>query len=573
MANTFRIIIVLLLHVLPAASSISDEGCPQSDEYVAEATSEEKTAKTMLIQTGFELKKPLKLKSSEPKSDMDIEAKNEVQSEAMAQTSEQSNQRSKERHEQTQKKKEVKNGAENEMEKEVETKQTRSGERDEKGSGQVETKQTKREVKTEVENEPKTLPEVAVIGRPARLLYLLSPLFLAAAICAYRSAGASKSDQFGATAAMAGLRFWAALWIVAKHATLEKWQSGGFAVGLFFIVSGASLSTSRRKSPGVMTSEFDSVQSYLKFLFLRLSRILPVYWAIMPFFIQTQFVQEKVADESVSLMSFWSQVVPVWIDTWKQHPEMFMLSWGWDQDGGIAWFVKVITMLYVCYPMLERVALGPTSSQPASARIQNLFVGISVVKVVTVSCLAALAPQPFGYINDAYPFLGSWSLYALLRLPEFMLGILVPHLVIGPEKSFLASWAPVFTDILFALTTLAFFLPWAFEGRQRTFEHFCGEAPILAMAVWGFCFGSYQSPLGQILSTPWMVTASEWSYGIYLCHSQILTILGVRQSIMWDFCGGLLATYLLAMLVSWAFFVLVDKPAGQMARQMLTRLQ
>jgi len=397
-----------------------------------------------------------------------------------------------------------------------------------------------------------------------RVAWLWSPLLIIAAVCTCmrQQPATSQANQFGGTSALTGFRVFLALWIMLGHAGLH----GVAGSGAFVILSGVVLSTSRRASPGVSSYPIDSFSSYFRFLFLRLARIIPLYW----------FFWVALPKDDISLdmgpAEYFACMPRSLVNAWVGDPLKMMLFTSVPKLGH-CWFVQTVAVVYLFYPILERLALGPQSLQPAPTwRISALF-GMCCLAKLATGIVMVLHREQWGDEIWWYNWKG-WSLYGnpILRLPEFMMGVLVPHLAVPHAKNTFTAWAPVCTDFLLCfMVIMALVLPWNKASLLLCKMNI--EAPLLALVMWGLCFGPQCSPLGRLFSRHFLVTAGEWSYGIYLFHPSVLITMGLwdwRRESLWS-CGqpwfkSLAAAFIIVLLMSWSTFVLIERPVGQCVR-------
>jgi len=421
-----------------------------------------------------------------------------------------------------------------------------------------------------------------------RFAWLWSPLLVAAAVCTYmrQRTPLDQAQQFGDTSALTGFRLFLGLWVLLEHAGFHSVAGSG----AFVVLSGVVLSVSRRVSPGVSSSPIDSLSSYFRFTFLRLARIIPLYW----------FYQVALHTNSMSLdrgpADYFAHMPKACMHAWMDAPFKMMLIAS-VPNLGHAWFVQTVALVYLFYPILERVALGPPNMQPANVwRLYALFGVCCLAKLATGIVMVSYIGH-LGY-GTWYTWKG-WSLYGnpILRLPEFLLGVLVPHLAAPQAKNTFTAWLPVCTDFMLCfMVVMALILPQTKESLLLCNMNV--EAPLLVLAMWGLCFGPRHSWLGRLFSMPCLVNAGEWGYGIYLFHPSILGMmrawgyqfeltggLGHQYESRWA-CGqqwfknhqwdlltswskSVGAAFVIVLLMSWSTFVLIERPVGQCVRWMV----
>lgn len=300
------------------------------------------------------------------------------------------------------------------------------------------------------------------------------------------------------TSALTGFRSFISLFIFLEHAGLHS-VSGA---GAFFVLSGAVLSTSRSPSLGLVRYPIESLSEYLEFQFMRLSRIFPAYWFHL-FFVYT------------NAQLFGNPYGAGW--NFKQILGQALPN-GLDYPASNYWFVLTVVQVYMFYPILERLILGPQMLRPASPkRFQCLFLVCCAIKLFQgYMMLKGKSKFAGGALRSWYIYRGR-SLYAnpLLRLPEFVLGMLVPHLSSPQATNCFARWLPVFTDVLgCSMVILAVMLPQSEESYMLC--NFNVEAPLTALVLWGLCYGQQNSRLGELFATPELVRVGKTAYGVYL---------------------------------------------------------
>jgi peptidoglycan/LPS O-acetylase OafA/YrhL len=274
------------------------------------------------------------------------------------------------------------------------------------------------------------------------------------------------------------------------------------------------------------------------------------------------------------------------------------------QTLGAYWFVQTILLVYLFYPFLERIALGPQQEQPASSsRLVIVGVVCCALKFGMGLWLAIDVDAVYG--TSIFHVWKSISLYALplLKIPDFMLGVLVPHFGVvsskseneaSSEKSEQGSawkaWLPYVSDFVFVLIIFyGYVCPKS--HRSVLLWDVNTQAPFWAFVMWGLCFGPQPSILGRIFSSPTLVALGEWGYGMYLYHPPLLAKFGRWPYLLIDismldgyypnthwFGGfsemeykhwGLLMVIPVSLLMSWSTFVLVEVPHGEWARKVI----
>eukprot|EP00413_Alexandrium_margalefii_P005965 CAMPEP_0204513156 /NCGR_PEP_ID=MMETSP0661-20131031/1348_1 /ASSEMBLY_ACC=CAM_ASM_000606 /TAXON_ID=109239 /ORGANISM="Alexandrium margalefi, Strain AMGDE01CS-322" /LENGTH=346 /DNA_ID=CAMNT_0051518307 /DNA_START=36 /DNA_END=1073 /DNA_ORIENTATION=- len=190
------------------------------------------------------------------------------------------------------------------------------------------------------------------------------------------------------------------------------------------------------------------------------------------------------------------------------------------------WFVKAILVCYLAFPLLERLVRGAPGQGPPSRRRLLSILGVAVASrlaiVIGVTSMRARFGSRKGMYSGEVPWLGVISMYAfpLFRLPDFTMGVLIPHLA----SDHAPAWLCVCSEMVFlALLALS---PYSPKGSIfQWITDFQIQAPLWAFALWGFCFTGRPSLVGRILSyyPAWL---AKCSYGIYLFHLPVAFSVG-----------------------------------------------
>lgn len=269
-------------------------------------------------------------------------------------------------------------------------------------------------------------------------LYCLLPLIGTAAVVRWY-AGSSQAKP-SSTAALSGFRFILDLTVFFDHAGIH-WINGAAS---FIVLSAAVLSLSRRgKEPGQLKKKFDSCHSVASFMVPRLCRILPGFW----FRLVYQSVVGGTGKNVTGPIEFLRRLIPALFTTPAAQPTDF-LTITYNHD--IFWFVQVITILYMIFPLLELLIFG-VGGCVSQRRLWNVLVICYLAKLLIIGLMAALVPLEWNSwyaIDTPWPkFLetvdglnGSLSLFVFmpLRIPEFAIGMVIPHLVVfrtGEQES------------------------------------------------------------------------------------------------------------------------------------------
>jgi len=341
-------------------------------------------------------------------------------------------------------------------------------------------------------------------------------------------------------------------------------------------------------------SPVSSPQKYFEFVWARLWRVLPLYWV----FLSLQKAQ-TMSDNPVGV------VISTAVNFMRlpfDRPLAAICWWPEMSKLGHLWFVGVIVFLYCVYPVLEFVVLGSTGTRkPSRAWLLAVFGICVLLKAAEILWVQSVivGASGMGWMDYTMKSNGL-DLYScpFLRIPEFMLGMIVPHLAVEHERlifdfqHFLAYAAVVACDLV-----LVAMIMWSWLAPQTQYEFFLTDfnvqAPLIAIVMWGFCYGPYPSPVGQVLSHPLLIAIGEWGYGIYLFHigieinmglfnqrfppcdgaTRTMPACGVRAyGPAWAWPAAVVA-FALSCLISWSTFRLVEETFQDWGRRLLLTLK
>jgi peptidoglycan/LPS O-acetylase OafA/YrhL len=348
------------------------------------------------------------------------------------------------------------------------------------------------------------------------------------------------------TAALGGVRAILALWVTLEHSGLCNMAGAGSA---FLVLSGCTVTASRMKDGLVKDKDrIITISDYLKFVFVRLTRILPLYW----FAVATKSV---LYDSSSNPLGSCYQMVRNIFLLPVEHPKEMLLV-----GPEVFWFVQVVTVMYLLMPLFERILLGPDLHQPAPTCRLLAWAGIATaVKFVEYGLWVHKLVDPESTA------VGQWTVGGvdmkrnpIVRIPDFILGMLVPHLVWkrngrkeettnsthqggeaqevlkNTEARTLVGAGPYVTDTAFLLMMIYVLL-----GPQNIFcwgaAVLGAQSPLIAAFLWGLCFGPRPSPMSNFLSNPTILWIGECGYGVYL-YQDVLLHLGLSLQ-RWDPCS------------------------------------
>lgn len=304
--------------------------------------------------------------------------------------------------------------------------------------------------------------------------------------------------------ALTGLRFLAALPVVLFHVlprpAMPAWAGsladlGYVSVGLFFILSGFVLAYAYSAREG----EVDKPTFYRN----RFARIYPVYALAMlialPEFARTYEWLELPRGE------FGIDVILRFLLIHAWHPGTMKYY------NVPSWSLSVEAFFYLVFPFLL----------PAVYRIRTHEVVRSLIAVLV---LAAFAPAIFEW---AYPGTTPATenyrvlmikFHPLVRLPEFLAGMLLGRLFVGRTTSL----SPARADLLVA-ASLAFVGLAVGLGMPYVLLHTGGLAVGFAVLVWALASG--RGRVAGLLASKPLVLLGEASFALYILHVPLFRIL------------------------------------------------
>lgn len=246
----------------------------------------------------------------------------------------------------------------------------------------------------------------------------------------------------------------------------------------------------------------------------------------------------------------------------------------------------------------------------------------SRIMVVVILC-SAIKLSILAYINhridfdDWYnvelPFFNgmsvSLSLYKnpLLRVPEFLLGVVLPHLApqrisfhtqsdkgtsasggecatISVEES--VSKRPAFIDML-VLGSFGYMLLVPYTPRICNLMNNNAMFLMQALLLWNLCWQPLSSYIGRLLSTPILVWYGELTYGIYLFQLQVLandypwgskvgwpgpnSMVGSFSSLRLSFLMQVLMELVIATIIAWTLRKVMEEPISDLIRWSLSK--
>ena len=215
---------------------------------------------------------------------------------------------------------------------------------------------------------------------------------------------------------LTGIRFFAAFHVVLYHnfyllnfkeGEVPQWienfiSKGEAAVSFFFILSGFILSY-------VYADKLESKQQVKKFYFNRIAKLYPLYFLafcldiprVIPFFLESEALRSALVKIGISSVAHLTM-----IQSW--HPRLTPV---WNAPG---WSLSCEFFFYLCFPFLIR----PLSR----LRFKGVFYALLyTVPIMLYFMVTRYKPA----LEESSIFLTFWRSFPLLRICEFMMGILL----------------------------------------------------------------------------------------------------------------------------------------------------
>ncbi|CAE8608965.1 unnamed protein product [Polarella glacialis] len=315
------------------------------------------------------------------------------------------------------------------------------------------------------------------------------------------------------------------------------------------------------KEQGVMKApfSFSAIWPWLSFWGQRYARLMPTYWVMIIF--------TSLPDSCQPIGSCHTGVVP--------DPVAFFLLPNPERH---EWFVNVMLKLCFLYPFLERILLAAPDQDKPTPRwwIASVAIGAAVIKLMILG--SALERGVTGFTGGDWwvapvPLLQwnvSWYTFFPFRVPEIVMGMMIPHLRLEDAS----PWLWHLIDVLGSMWFLFILLVPMSVGMNPTICMAVDlqiQAPVMALIIWRLLHGR-QSYFKQVFEMSLLVPLATCSYGFYLFQlGPVMDVMGtfdMRSETHASFVE-LLATFLLTYLIAWSCFVVVEEPAGDLVKRML----
>jgi peptidoglycan/LPS O-acetylase OafA/YrhL len=362
--------------------------------------------------------------------------------------------------------------------------------------------------------------------------------------------------------------------VILYHSGITTWTD----VGAFFVLSGCGISLSRITEQGALRSHFTSPQDFVRFFWKRIMRIMPLYW----------FSLAASSATSQDISSFtWEVLSNFWMQPFVDTRKFFLQTDSFfnAQGLGYTWFLQTILYLYLMYPMVERLIFG-TKKDRSPDWILKLVVACCLLKLLTVLWILQEQIPP----GDGWWTYHGVTLYTLpfLRLPEFVLGALIPHFdSCFPQAAITMTSC---TDVM-ALLMVGFVLLSPQTQTSRLCADMNVQCFIQAFFIWGLAFSPHPSLCRRLLSAPVLVWLGELTFGIYLFHMVLLAVFGGRwgeqireYSGSYGWAEGIRTTTLeiwlalplvfaVSVMLAWVAFQIVQKPSEKLVHVIDKKIQ
>lgn len=231
---------------------------------------------------------------------------------------------------------------------------------------------------------------------------------------------------------------------------------------------------------------------------------------------------------------------------WRDLPQFFLLHWWittpWPILGiwnGPSWTISVEAFFYLCFPWLT---IGATKLSTWSIYIALL--ALAVLDFATgSSSFFSLHPAYFDWLR--------WVPTPIVRLPEFVIGVLVGelHFRRNGKRFPIPSWMPI--AVLFLALCISH-QPWV--GSAVTML-----AALLILSI----AGDHGSLIARVLQQRWLVLLGAASYSLYLLHqpvhSYMVWLLGASKWLV-------PLQYLVVVSASVFVFVYIEEPVREWIR-------
>jgi peptidoglycan/LPS O-acetylase OafA/YrhL len=346
---------------------------------------------------------------------------------------------------------------------------------------------------------------------------------------------------------LTGLRFFAAFTVVMLHFGLPRGHGfarnivlhGFVAVTLFFVLSGFILTYKYFDDSGnIRTSKYD-------FWVARFARIYPVYmlgFVLFAPYAYTNLVQSGSPSSWADFSIFAAETLGL-VQSWS-NPAIGV----WNPPG---WSLSAEVFFYLLFPIIAPVIL--------KLRFRPLV-------LVAVTLWVASIGAQFAYLGSAHYDRKFWMFNPLVRLPEFLLGIVLARL----WRNRRLGRFDVYSGRIAIGTTALILVLLAFPADEIWFANGM-MAPAMMLLI--YCLASGRGVAARRLGSRPMILLGESSYALYLLHWPLF--LALRSYLADDLQlihRGPILFFVCAVLViaaSIVTFKFLERPANHFIRKAL----
>jgi peptidoglycan/LPS O-acetylase OafA/YrhL len=331
---------------------------------------------------------------------------------------------------------------------------------------------------------------------------------------------------------LTSIRFFAAMIVIMYHSgsgfintlpnaptSLKSFLLNGYVgVPFFFLLSGFILHLTYR-------GRLIDRKSLWNFAVARFARIYPVY--LLAIVVMVPFV---------SPFQGWRDVPQFFgLQWWVTSPNPFSTMWN-----GPSWTVSVEIFFYFCFPFLSAMA----------GRLRCRSIAIMIGAILAV-CLITGSPS-FWCLRPANFDWLRWVPTPIVRLPEFLLGVLVSELHLRREgRPFpIPAWLPPAAAVAIMCVS--------HDQWVGTAVTFLAALAVVAIA------GSPTTRFTHFLQHRWLVLMGAASYSLYLLHQFVhfstVAVLGPSKATV-------LIQYPAVLILSVIVFLRFEEPAREWIRR------